>query len=113
MSNSPADDRADEDRTYEDRAYQDGAYQESGPAKAPVAALVAPVLAFGATFVAKKALTGMYRSTTGREAPSGQDRTASLGSVLAWAAVTAATSAIIEVAIFRATARVLDDQRRG
>jgi len=74
-----------------------------------LASIIAPALAFGATILAKKALTSGYRSITGKEAPSGKDRTAGLGSVLAWAALTAATSAVIEVAIFRATARVLED----
>lgn len=74
-----------------------------------LASIVTPVLAFGATLAAKKVLTSSYRSLTGKDAPSGRDRSASLGSVLAWAALTAATSAVIEVAIFRATARMLED----
>ena len=48
-----------------------------------LASIIAPALAFGATILAKKALTSGYRSMTGKEAPSGRDRTAGLGSVLA------------------------------
>lgn len=74
-----------------------------------LASIIAPALAFGATIVAKKALTSGYRSITGKDAPSSKDKGASLGSVLAWAALTAATAAVIEVAVFRATVRVLED----
>jgi hypothetical protein len=44
-----------------------------------LASIIAPALAFGATILAKKALTSGYRSMTGKEAPSGRDRTAGLG----------------------------------
>lgn len=77
--------------------------------KAPIAALVTPALAFGATIVARKALASGYRSITGTDAPSGQDRTVPLARVLAWAALSAATAAVIEVAVYRITARVLDE----
>lgn len=92
-------------------ARDDAPGENSAPdsTKAPLASIVAPALAFGATLVAKKVLTTAYRGVTGKDAPSGRDRSAALGSVLAWAAITAATSAVIEVAIFRATARVLDE----
>lgn len=77
--------------------------------RAPIAALVTPALAFGATLAARKVLASTYRSVTGKDAPSSEDRSASLGSVLAWAALSAATAAIIEVAVYRITARVLDE----
>ena len=77
--------------------------------RAPIAALITPALAFGATIVARKALASGYRSVTGSDAPSGQDRSAPLGQVLAWAALSAATAAVIEVAVYRITARILDD----
>ncbi|HEY7823295.1 MAG TPA: DUF4235 domain-containing protein [Acidimicrobiia bacterium] len=78
--------------------------------KAPIAAVVAPALAFGANIVAGKALAAAYRSIAGKEAPSSKDRSAHLGAVLAWAALSAASAAVIQVAIFRATARFLDDE---
>lgn len=76
---------------------------------APVAAIVAPVLAFGATFVARKALASAYRSITGAEAPSNRDRHASLASIIAWAAISGATAAVIEALVFRNTARLFDE----
>lgn len=79
------------------------------PASAPIAAIVAPVLAFGATFVARKALAGAYRSVTGKEAPSNRDRQASLGTIIAWAAISGATAAVIEALIFRNTAKLFDE----
>lgn len=91
-----------------------GAMSTSDPApaatrSAPIAAVVAPVLAFGATFVARKALAGAYRSVTGREAPSNKDREASLATIIAWAAISGATVAVIEALIFRNTAKFLDE----
>ena len=80
---------------------------ESG--KAPIAAIVAPALAFGANIVAGKALASAHRAILGREAPSTKDTSAPIGAVIAWAAVSAAAAAVIQVAVFRAVARVLDD----
>lgn len=77
--------------------------------QAPIAAVVAPVLAFGATFVARKALASVYRSVTGSDAPSNRDREASLGSIVAWAAISGATVAVIEALIFRNAARLFDE----
>lgn len=74
-----------------------------------VAALVAPIIAIGVTAASRKALAVAYRSMTGSPAPSTKDRRASLGSVIAWAALTGATAAVIEAVIFRATARAFDD----
>lgn len=84
---------------------------DSAPASssAPIAAVVAPVLAFGATFVARKALSGAYRSVTGKEAPSNKDRQASLATIIAWAAISGATVAVIEALIFRNTAKLFDE----
>ena len=78
-------------------------------APAPMAAIVTPVLAFGATFVARKLLSSTYRSVTGSPAPSHNDRTASLTSIIAWAALSGATAAVIEALIFRNTARLFDE----
>jgi hypothetical protein len=82
---------------------------KAGSSSAPVAAIVAPVLAFGATFVARKALAGIYRSVTGSDAPSDKDREASLASIVAWAAISGATVAVIEALVFRNIARLMDE----
>ena len=76
---------------------------------APVAAIVAPVLAFGATFVARKILTSAYRGLTGSSVPDYRDENASLPSIIAWAALSGATIAVVEALIFRNTAHLFDD----
>lgn len=78
-------------------------------APAHMAAIVTPVLAFGATFLARKLLSSTYRSVTGSPAPSHTDRNASLTSIIAWAALSGATAAVIEALIFRNTARLFDE----
>lgn len=90
-----------------DRTSLAGASHERAPGA--LVALVAPIIAIGVTAVSRKALASAYRSITGSQAPNIKDRHASLGSVIAWAAVTGATAAVIEAVIFRATARVFDD----
>ena len=74
-------------------------------AKAPMASLVAPIVALGATYVARKTLASAYRAATGAAPPSNTDRTVPLGRVLAWAALGSATAAVIEVVAFRSMAR--------
>jgi len=77
--------------------------QASG--KTPMANLVAPIVALGATYVARKTLASAYRAATGSAPPSNTDRTLPLGRVLAWAAIGSATAAVIEVVAFRSMAR--------
>ena len=77
--------------------------QASG--KTPMANLVAPIVALGATYVARKTLASAYRAATGSTPPSNTDRTVPLGRVLAWAALGSATAAVIEVVAFRSMAR--------
>ncbi len=74
-------------------------------APSPIAAIVAPVLAFGATYAARKMLGSAYRSITGRNAPSNKDLDVSLASVLAWAAISGATVAVVEALILRSADR--------
>jgi hypothetical protein len=64
-------------------------------AKTPMASLVTPFVAMGATYVARKTLASAYRAATGAAPPSNTDRSA-LGS---------ATAAVIEVVAFRSMAR--------
>jgi len=73
--------------------------------KTPMASLVAPIVALGATYVARKTLASAYRAATGSAPPSNTDRTVPLGRVLAWAALGSATAAVIEVVAFRSMAR--------
>lgn len=83
--------------------------QPSGSSSGVVVALVAPVIALGVTAVSRKVLASTYRSITGSEAPSTKDGRAPLTSVIAWAALTGATAAVIEAVIFRATTRAFGD----
>lgn len=73
------------------------------------ARLVAPVVAMGATFVAKKALDFLYQRRTGHAPPAADDREVSLIRAMGWAATTAIVSAVIEVAITRVAA-MQDDE---
>ena len=69
----------------------------------PVGAVLAPIAAFGATFLARRLLGAGYRVLTGSPAPSLKDPTVSVASVVVWTVVSATTAALIEVAIYRAT----------
>jgi len=66
-----------------------------------VARMIAPVAAIAATWVVQRVLTSGYRAATGKEPPHASDRNQSLGRVFLWAAATAATIAIVNVAIDR------------
>ena len=74
-------------------------------AKTPMASLVTPFVAMGATYVARKTLASAYRAATGAAPPSNTDRSVPLGRVLAWAALGSATAAVIEVVAFRSMTR--------
>jgi len=70
----------------------------------PAMHLVAPLVAIGATFVVRKVMDASYRSVTGKEVPAPRDPSTSWGRALAWAMVTAAVAAAVEVAVYRAAA---------
>ncbi len=67
--------------------------------------VLAPLAAIGATWAVRKALDTGYRSVTGHSAPNSQDVQVKLGSALMWAAITAASAAVVEVAVFRFLAK--------
>lgn len=68
----------------------------------PVAHILAPLAAIGATFLVRKALDRAYRSVTGSPAPDSRDPRVSLARALVWTAATAVTAAVVEVAVYRA-----------
>lgn len=70
--------------------------------------VVAPLAAMAATWVARKVMDNGYRSITGHKAPSAHDPHTPWRNALIWAAVTAATAAVIEVAVYRIAARQND-----
>lgn len=67
--------------------------------------VLAPLVVLGATWGVRKALDNGYQRFTGRSAPNANDTQISLGSALAWAAITAASAAVVEVAVFRFIAK--------
>ena len=64
--------------------------------------VAATLIAFGATAIVRRAMDSGYRRATGRPTPSPTDGTSSALRTIAWAALTAATAAVVEVAILRA-----------
>lgn len=67
--------------------------------------VLAPLAAIGATWAVRKALDSSYRSIMGKAAPNPQDVNGTWGSVLMWAVVTAASAAVVEVAVYRYLAK--------
>ena len=80
-------------------------------AKSPSAAshVIAPLAAMAATWFARKMMDNAYRGITGGPAPMAHDPRTSLSKALAWAAITAATAAVVEVAVYRFAAHQTDD----
>lgn len=77
----------------------------------PLAHLIAPIAAIGATMLVRKIMTSGYERATGRPAPAPRDPGVSFGRALMWTAVTAATAAVVEVAVYR-IANQLGETRR-
>lgn len=69
----------------------------------PLMHVIAPVTAFAATALVRKALGSGYRRVTGHDAPEPMDPNARLRTVLIWTLITTVTAAVVEVAIYRAT----------
>lgn len=67
----------------------------------PLVHVVAPLAAIGATMLARKMLNTGYRRITGGAAPVPDDPRTSFVRAVLWAATTAATAAIVEVAVYR------------
>ena len=67
--------------------------------------IVAPIAAMTATWAVRKMLDSGYRKVLGRKAPVADDPSVSLGNALIWSAITAASAAVVEVAVYRVIAR--------
>ena len=67
----------------------------------PVLHVAATLIAFGATAVVRRAMDAGYHRATGRATPSPTDGTSGIVRTVAWAALTAATAAVVEVAVLR------------
>jgi hypothetical protein len=67
----------------------------------PIAHFVAPFIAIGVTTLFRKALNRGYLSVTGSAPPDPMDPRATIVRTVAWAAITAASAAIVEVVVMR------------
>jgi len=72
----------------------------------PLMHLIAPVTAFAATALVRKALSVGYKQVTGHPAPEATDPNQRFRTVLAWTVITTLTAAVVEVAIYRATNQI-------
>jgi hypothetical protein len=66
--------------------------------------VAAPLIAFGATWVSRKALVLGYSAITGSEPPNPEDRRVTFARALTWTLATAATAAVVQMIIYRAFA---------
>ena len=67
----------------------------------PVVHVIAPLVAYGATMLVRKVLQTGYRQLTGNDAPDTRDPQVKFTRALAWTVITASTSAVVEVAVYR------------
>lgn len=67
----------------------------------PLAHLIAPIAAIGATMLVRKLMNDGYRKVSGGPVPTPSDPAVTFGRALMWTAITAATAAVVEVAVFR------------
>jgi hypothetical protein len=67
----------------------------------PMVHVIAPLVAYGATVLVRKVLQTGYRQLTGSDAPDTHDPQVKFARALAWTVITASTSAVVEVAVYR------------
>lgn len=67
----------------------------------PMAHIAAPLIAFGATMIARKVLDVGYRRVTGNAVPVPDDPQVGWTRAIMWAAATAVTASVVEVAVYR------------
>lgn len=68
------------------------------------AGTIAPLIAMGATFLARKGMDYVYKTRTGHQPPRADDREVAITRAIGWAVTTAVVSAIVEVTIARMAA---------
>lgn len=83
-----------------------GDQQASGAADvqvevSPIAHIIAPIIAIGATMLVRKWMNSGYKRLATGPVPTAGDPRVSFGRALMWSALTAATAAVVEVAVFR------------
>jgi len=74
---------------------------DTKPQVNPMVHVIAPIVAFGATALVRKVLQTGYRLATGTDAPDTRDPQVTFARALAWTVITASTSAIVEVGVYR------------
>ncbi len=80
--------------------------EESEPIEVnPMVHLIAPVAAILGTMVVRKVVGSAYTRFTGRPAPDARDPRTPLMRALIWSVVITSTTAVAEVAIYRAITR--------
>jgi hypothetical protein len=79
--------------------------QPEEPHVNPMVHLIAPLVAFGATMIVRKVMNSSYRKVTGTQPPGAHDEQVSFARAVMWAAATAATAAVVEVAVYRITTK--------
>ncbi len=67
----------------------------------PLAHIIAPIAAIGATMLVRKIMNSGYKRVANGPVPTAGDPRVSFGRALMWSAITAATAAVVEVAVFR------------
>lgn len=67
----------------------------------PLAHLIAPIAAIGATMLVRKWMNSGYKRVANGPVPTAGDPRVSFGRALVWSAITAAAAAVVEVAVFR------------
>ena len=81
---------------------QDVVHQEADDLQVnPVMHLIAPLAAIAATMVVRKGMNMAYSAVTGHEAPVPRDPQVRFARAVIWTALTAATAAVVEVAVYR------------
>ena len=70
---------------------------------------IAPLVALGATWAVRKAMTTAYKSRTGHLPPQSDDPEVPLGKILVWTVASAVVSAAVEVVIIRVVENLGDD----
>lgn len=71
------------------------------PANNVMVHVVAPLAAMAATWMVRKALNSGYRAIRGEESSGDSTQDMSFAAAVGWAALTAATAAVVEVSVFR------------
>lgn len=72
----------------------------------PMVHLIAPVVAIVGTMIVRKMVNTAYERTTGKPAPLPRDPRTPMMRAILWTAVITTTTAVAEVAIYRAINRV-------